>query len=461
MRSKKVDSREKLTLTEKLSNFIIQTRFEDFPEEVIETGKTCFLDWIGVALGGMKDPSIKILVDHVQETGGKKQASILGYGRKVDILNAALINGTMSHVLDYDDAHSESRSHCSAPLLPALLSISEYKKLKGADFMTAYIVGFEVSTRMGLALGRRYYEEGWHATPIVGRFGSAAGVGKLLKLNPGQLACAIGLAATQAGGLRSVFGTMGKPFHVGKAAMDGMLSALLALRGFQVPEEMLEGNSNFLEIFNGRDEVHRATQGLGREYQILKNSLKPYAACLLIHPAIDGLICLKEKYHIESDSVQQVDLEVSPLCLTVTNRANPSNGLEGKFSLPFCAALALVEGQVHERQFTQKKIYDHRIRGVVEKIKVSSRDVTGETEAEVTLQLKNGAHYHQKIFTPKGDPRNPMSFDEVVEKVRDLSRDVLPGDRLDTLIRLVRGLEGVKDISELLKSCCVKKIDPN
>ena len=448
-----------MKLTERLSHFVIRSRFEDFPEEVIETSKKCLLDWIGVSMGGMKDPSVEMVVDLMKEVGGKKQASVLGYGFKTTILNVALINGMMSHVLDYDDAHSESRSHPSAPLLPALLAISEYKKLKGKDLITAFVIGFEVSTRIGLALGKTYYERGWHATSVLGRFGSAVGVGKLLRLNQKQLTHAMGLAATQAGGLRRVFGTMGKPFHAGKASMDGMLSALLALRGFNAPEDILDGKSNFLEIFSGGYDPNRITQGLGREYQVLKDSFKPYAACLLIHPAIDSLIWMREQGDFDLDSVEQIDLEVSPLCMTVTDNPDPKNGLEGKFSIYFCAALALAEGKVQESQFTQEKMKDCRVRDFMRKMKVLGVDSLKETEARVVVKLKNKAQLDRRVLAPKGDPRNPMSFDEIADKFRDLTQDLLSDRQMDQILHIVQNLERIKDPSTLLKLCRVKKID--
>jgi 2-methylcitrate dehydratase PrpD len=448
-----------MNLTETLSKFVVQSQMEDFPEEVIETSKKCFLDWIGVAIGGMKDPSAEILVDLIKEMGGRKQATVLGYGIKTNILNAALINGIMSHVLDYDDAHSESRSHPSSPLIPALLSMAEYKKMRGKDLITAFVLGFEVGTRIGLALGKTYYELGWHATSVLGRFGSAVGVGKLLRLNPKQMACAMGLAATQAGGLRRVFGTMGKPFHAGKASMDGMLSALLASRGFSAPEDVLEGKSNFLEIFSGGYDPNRITQGLGREYQVLRDSFKPYAACLLIHPAIDGLIWMREQGAFELDSVEQIDLEVSPLCMTVTDNPDPRNGLEGKFSIYFCAALSLAEGKVQESQFTREKMKDHRIRDFMRKTKALGVDSLEETEAHVVIKLKNGAQLDRRVLTPKGDPENPMSFDEISYKFRSLAQDLLSDRQMDQIIHVVHNLEKIEDTSTLLKLCRVKKID--
>jgi 2-methylcitrate dehydratase PrpD len=446
-----------MNLTEILSNFVARSRFEDFSEGVIESAKKCLLDWIGVTIGGMNDPSVERIVGFVKEMGGRKQASVLGYGFKTTLLNAALINGTMSHVLDFDDAHSGSRSHPSAPLIPALLAISEYQQLKGKDFITAFVTGFEVSTRIGLSLGKTYYERGWHATSVLGRFGSAVGVGKLLRLNHKQVARTIGLAATQAGGLRRVFGTMGKPFHAGKASMDGLLSALLAFRGFDAPEDILDGTSGFLRLFSPEHDPGKITRGLGKDFQIEQISFKPYAACLLTHPAIDGLIGIREKHGLELDVVDRIDLDVSPLCLTVTDNKNPKNGLEGKFSLYFCSALALSEGKVPESQFIPEKLKDRRIRNLMKKISVSGDDSLKESEARIAIQLKDGTRLKSVVSAPKGDPKNPMSFDEIVEKFNDLTQSILSDRQRNKIIHLVRNLEKMENPSTFLKLCQVKK----
>jgi len=444
-----------LNRTEALSNFIFESSIENFTEEVIEASKKCLLDWIGVTLSGARDPSIRILIDLIKEMGGRKQATILGYGMKTNVLNAAFVNGTASHILDYDDAHEDTRSHPSAPLIPALLSISEYKKLNGAEYITAFVLGLEVSTRVGLALGKSYYNLGWHTTPILGRFGAAAGVGKLLKLNRKQLAIGFGLAATNAGGLRKVFGTMAKSFHAGKAAMDGMLSALLSQRGFTAPEDVLDGESNFLEVFSREYDSDQMIQGLGKSYQVLRDSFKPHAACLLIHPVIDGIIGIGEKYGIDPDSVERIDLEVAPLCLTVSDNADPKNVLEGKFSIYFCVALALLERKVKESQFTQGMIQDDRIRGLMQKIKAIRNDSLKETQANLIVKLKNGIQYSYHVDAPKGDPRNPLSYAEILEKFEDLTRPLLSKRRMNRIIDVIRNLEKLQNISELIKLCCV------
>ncbi len=444
-------------ITESLVRFVVDSRMEDLPAEVIETSKKCFLDWIGVAFGGVKDPSVRIMIDLIREIGGKRQASVLGYAMKTNVLNAALVNGTMSHVLDYDDAHSDTRSHPSAPLVPGLLSVAEWRKQSGSQLITAFVVGFEVSTRIGLILGKSYYESGWHATSILGRLGSAAGTGKLLGLNERQLATAFGLAATQAGGLRRVFGTMGKPFHAGKAAMDGVLSAFLSQRGFTAPEDILDGKPSFLNMFSHQAKSSHIVEGLGKDWQVLNVSFKPYAACLLIHPVMDGLIWIKNQYQVPPHLIEKVYLEVAPLCLSVTDNASPKDGLEGKFSLYFCAAIAILHGQGKNNLFTDEAVQDPSVKDLMGKIKATSNPSLKEIEANVKVRLRNRTEFSREVFFPKGDSRNPMTLDEIKEKFRDLVQPVLSKKRTEQIVEVIQGLESLDDVSKLLKLCHLEK----
>ena len=340
--------------TRELSDFVARSEIEGFPEDVIEMAKKCLLDWIGVTLGGAREPSARAVLDLVKEAGGEKQATLLATGMKTNILNAALVNGTMAHALDYDDAHSVVRAHVSAPLLAGLLPVAEYKGLGGRDFITALVAGFEVSTRIGSALGKKYYEAGWHATAILGRFGASAGAGKLLGLRSDQLAVALGLAATQAGGLRDVFGTMGKPFHAGKAAADGILAAMLAQRGFTAPTDILDEGSGFSRVFSPAYRSELLTENLGKTYGILNNNFKPYAACLLVHPVIDGMISLRKQHSLKTEEIEWIRIEAAPLNLEVAGNSHPKNGLEAKFSVHFAAALALLFGRAVDSLFSDR-----------------------------------------------------------------------------------------------------------
>jgi 2-methylcitrate dehydratase PrpD len=208
-------------------------------------------------------------------------------------------------------------------------------------------------------------------------------------------------------------------------------------------------------MFSREYDPDQIIQGLGKDYQILKGSFKLYAACLFIHPAIDGLIWMREKYEIDPDFVERIELEVTPPCLTVTNKTDPTNGLEGKFSIYFCAALAIEKGQVKEGQFTPKMVNDDRIRGLMKKIALTGNELLEETEANVRVKLKNGIHYSHHVAAPKGDSQNPLSFDEIAEKFKDLAHPVLSERRMNQIIDFVQDLPNLGNLSKLIRLCCV------
>jgi 2-methylcitrate dehydratase PrpD len=443
-----------VTYTEELSRFITDARIEDFPSDVIEVARKCALDWIGVTLGAVGDPAVELLKDIVLEMGGNEQASVLGYGSRVTMANAALVNGMMAHTLDYDDAHSGVRTHPSAPLVSAILAAGEYLGCSGKDLVEAFVVGCEVTLRVGYALGKTYYEKGWHATSILGRFGAAAGASRLFGLSAGQASMALGLAATQAGGLRDAFGTMTKPFHSGKAAMDGLLSALLAQKGFTAPVNILDPGSGFARLFSPDYEPDRLLRGLGNDFETLGVNFKPYAACLLVHPVIDGLIRLREQNGLDPGAIDEIHLSIAPLNLQVTDDPVPMDGLQAKFSLQMAAALALTYGRATESLFTDEMVHEPRITSLMGKVKAFADDALSETEATINVVLQDGQDYSIHIDTPKGDPRNPLTFEEIAEKARDLTATVLSDRIFDEVIDLTDHLSELDTIVTLVHLCC-------
>jgi len=234
-----------------LLDFCEKLSYEDIPEDVVAQSKRCLLDWVGVTLGGMAHPAIKILKDAAVEFGGNPHATILGTSIRTSMYQAAFVNGTASHVLDFDDTHLGALMHPSVTVIPAALSFGESRRVNGREFLSAYLAGFEVETRISMAMGASHYDAGWHATASMGRFGAAAAVARLAGLRREQAAMALGLAGTQASGLRKVFGTMSKPFHAGKAAADGLLSAILAGKGFTCSSDILTGDKGLGRIFSG------------------------------------------------------------------------------------------------------------------------------------------------------------------------------------------------------------------
>jgi len=442
-----------MQVTERLARYAIETSYKSFPKEVVHQAKRCFLDLLGVALGGAKQPLTRILMKTVKDFGGRPQATILGHGLKTNVMNAALVNGAMAHALDYDDTHSGSLGHPSAPLIPAVLAVAEWKGLSGKSALEAFILGFEVETRIGLGMGMKHYDRGWHATSTFGRFGAAVAAGKLLGLSLEEMKIALGLAGTQAAGLRLVFGTMTKPFHPGKCAFDGVLSAILAQRGFTCAPNIIEGKKGYFEVLGDGSQLEPMIKNLGKKYQVLNNTFKPYAACLLTHPTIDAVIDLRSKYNLKPEDVEGIQCDVAHFCLDSAGQIEPKTGLAGKFSTYYCAALALAEGAAGENMFTDRRVLDPKM--VALRKKVKARIVPGfkDTEARVTLTTKGGKKYSAYVDIPKGDPRNPPSDQELESKFRTLAPVVLSESRMNRLVEAIWNLEKLKDIRQLIRLC--------
>lgn len=442
-----------MKVTEKLARYVVETSFNTFPQEVIHQAKRCFLDLIGVALGGANQPLSQILLKVIKDFDGKPQATVWGHGFKTNVMNAALVNGAMAHALDFDDTHTESLGHPSAPLIPAVLTVAEWKGLSGKDALEAFIIGFEVETRIGTGMGLKHYERGWHATSTFGRFGAAVAAGKLLGLNLEQMKHALGLAGTQAAGVRLVFGTMTKPFHPGKCAFDGVLSAILAQRGFTCATNIIEGKKGYFEALGDDSKLEPMVKNLGRKYEVLKDTFKPHAACLLSHPTIDAVIELRNKYNLQPEDVSEINCEVARFCLDSAGQTEPKTGLAGKFSVYFCAALALAEGAAGEDKFTDQKVLDPQMVALRRKVKAQIIPEFKDTEARVTITTKDGQKYTAYVTAPKGDPRNPPSDQELEDKFRSLAAFVLPEAKINRLAKAIWNLDEVKDIRNLIKLC--------
>lgn len=445
-----------MNVTETLARFVLDASYESFSKETIHQGKRCFIDLIGVILGGCKQPLSEILLETIKEFGGKPQATILGYGLKTDLINAAMINGSIAHALDYDDIHRESMGHPSAPLIPAILAVGEWKRISGKVALESFILGFEVETRIGMGMGADHYERGWHSTATFGRFGAAVATGKILGLSLNKMLHAMGLAGTQASGLRLVFGTMAKSLHSGKSASDGILSALLAAKGFTCAPNIIEGKKGYAEVLGGGGggpNIELMVKDLGEQYEILNNTFKPYASCSLTHPTIDALIELRKRHKFRIEDIDQIQCEVSKSCLDVAGVEDPQTGLAAKFSTYHCAALALAKGVVSEDMFKDERIIDPVVRSTRQKVKIKVSPETKGSEARVTITTVEGNEYTTYVDRPKGDPRNPLSDIELESKFESLAGLILPEERYKSLLKMLWSLEEVKDIGHVLELC--------
>jgi 2-methylcitrate dehydratase PrpD len=380
---------------------------------------------------------------------GPAQATILGRRERLDIMHAALMNGISSHVLDFDDTHPKTIIHPAAPVLPAILALAEYRPMSGSDFITAFIVGVEVECRIGNMAYPKHYDAGWHITGTAGVFGAAAAAGKLLGLSEQQMAWALGLAATQPVGLQEMFGTMTKSFHPGRAAQNGLTSALLAARNFTSSSQSLEARYGWGNVLNTSLDFAQLTDRLGETYEISVNTYKPFPCGVVMHPTIDGCIQLRNEHRLTADAIDRVELKVHPLVLQLTSKKAPESGLESKFSIYHAASVALIEGAAGIKEFSDQAARNPTVIALRDRVTAVVDPAIKEDQVRVTVAMKDGRRLEKFVEHAVGSVEHPMSDSELEAKFSRLADGVLPQDRLRRLLDLCWNVGALKDAAEL------------
>ena len=414
------------------------------PPGIIEIAKQCVLDWLGVTLAGRDEAVARIVRAEAESAGGQPEAAIVGTSARAPALFAALVNGATSHALDYDDTNLVMMGHATAPVLPAVLAEAEVRGSTGAELLAAFIAGVEVECRLGLVLSPGHYATGWHPTGTLGTFGAAAACSALAGLDQERSRAALGIAATQAAGLKSAFGTMSKPLHAGKAAMNGLLAARLAARGFTARDAMVDGEQGFLETHAPEVHLERLEELDGR-HLIRETLFKYHAACYLTHSTIENLRGLG------ADGVESVLVSVHPAALKVCNLAEPRTGLEGKFSLRATAAMALLGVDTASVEaFSDDRMRDSALVSLRDRVQVAGDASLAEAEAiavvdaggrRLTRRFDAGvpnrdlSDQWQRLETKFGALAEPVLGAAGAERLRSAVRQL---DELDTVAELVR-----------------------
>src|SRR5215472_748155 len=373
-------------ITQVLTRFIRDTRFEDLPVPMRHEAERTLINWIGCAIGGAPHETVTRAIRALSPFFGPPQATLVGRHERADILHAALINGISSHVLDFDDTHIETAIHPAAPVLPAILALAEYAPLGGRDFLAALVVGIETELRIGIAVTPKHYRAGWHITGTAGVFGAAAAAGRLLGLSEPRMRFALGLAAAQPVGLQEMFGSMTKSFHPGRAAQNGLTAALLARADFTASERALEAERGWLKVLASACDAKPITDPATR-WQILDNSYKPFACGLVMHPVIDGCIRLRQQHGLAAEMIERIEVAVHPRVMEVTAIAEPQSGLAAKFSVYHAAAVAIAEGAAGEREFSDAMARAPSIAALRERVAVAIEPGMGKAQARVTILL--------------------------------------------------------------------------
>lgn len=437
-------------VTQKLAAFVVDAVEETIPAEAMHAAKRCLIDWLGVALGGSSHPGVDSLLQVAEAAGCRNAAPIVGRDRKTDLLNAALINGYMSHVLDYDDTNLESFVHPSSPVWPAVASLSTVVDFGGREALSAFVLGYEVENRIGRVLFRHHEQRGWHMSGMVGGFGAAAAAGKILGLDLSRMRQAFGVAATYASGLREMFGTMSKSLHPGKAAMSGLFAALLVRAGFTSSENVLEAPRGFFAVNADEADIAEVLGGIGEKYGILQNSVKPYSCGVVIHPTVDGILALRKRENIRPRDVVRIEAEVHPMVPDVTGKKEPRTGIDGKFSIYHCMAAALVDGACGPDQFSDDRVHAADILSIRKLASIKVNPGFRHAEARVTIRLKAGKSLDVHIPHASGTPENPVTDENLAGKYMSMASKVLGAEKARTLADTIWKLEEIDDFKKVI-----------
>jgi len=440
----------------RLADFVVTATL---PAAARASAARAIIDTVGVTLAGASQPAARI-VQRVIEEDGSGPCRVLGTPLGSTPANAALANGTAAHALDYDDMCFVSLAHPSAPLVSAGLAAAEAAGRSGAALLDAYVVGFEIEGRLGRTMNPRHYQRGWHCTATLGTLGAAAAAARLLGLDVVQTGHALAIAASEASGLKENFGTMVKPLHAGLAARNGVVAAQLAKAGMEASASAIDGPQGYLAAMDSeRPSLEDAAADLGKRWEILDTgiTIKLYPSCAGTHPTLDALLDLKRREGFASEEVEAIEVGVDPIVPTILIYDRPSSGLEGKFSMPFCAAAAMVRGSVGLETFAASQIADPAIAAMQSRVTMRvdpSLDASAPplTQARVTVRLRDRRVLTASANGARGYHDRPASSEELATKFLSCARETLSEDAARAALTALRDIENVADMRTVTAS---------
>ena len=439
-------------ITDVLARFVAGHASRGWSDAVEHEAHRTFYNWLGCAIGASRHEAADAALAAVQMLEPAPQASVLGRSERIDMASAALVNGITSHTFDFDDTHLKTIIHPAGPVASAVLALAEQRGASGRDVIDALVLGIDVACRVGNVMYPEHYDRGWHITGSTGMLGAAAGCSRLLGLDVAATTMALGIAASQPIGLREQFGTMTKPFHPGAAARAGLMSALLASRGFTSSKRALEAPRGFVQVVSDKRAWHEVTDELGSRFEISFNTYKPFACGIVIHPSIDACVQLRER-GIGPEQVAHIELRVHPLVLELTGKKEPRDGLSAKFSVYHGCAAGLVFGRAGEAEFSDGIVNRPDVVALRRKVEATADASIDEASADVTAVLANGERVHLFIEHAIGSLQRPLSQAQLDAKFAVLVEPVLGAVKVASIGAACQRLGALADVRELVALC--------
>jgi len=451
-------------MTEKFAEFCEDIKFDNLPLDVVKRTKLLIIDTVGIIIRARHDaestPSLVSSIEKLEMNNGSCQ--VFSDKNSYTPSAAALLNGTLAHSLDFDDTHAEASLHSSAPILSAALAAAQMKKSSGQELITACVLGYEIQIRLGLAGGSSaHYKKGFHPSATCGIFGAAAAAGYLIGLNKQQFISAFGIALSQSAGSMQFLtdGAWTKRSHVGQAAQNGLNCAIMAGEGFKGPSEAFEGQWGYLHAYASGGNIEKAMHGLGEAYETLNLGVKPYPSCRYSHAAIDGLVELKNELGFSSKNLDDIDIGLSETALNIIgyplqDKQNPKSIVDGQFSMPFCAAVAIEDGGL---TWDDYKIHleNKETISLCNRIKVSpdkdAEDCCPEFMSAKVKVVVDGVKYEKFVKIPKGEPDNFMKDSEFISKFKGLTEPYLSSKRINQLTDLMLRMDSVNTVNSIFE----------
>ncbi|MBN2282583.1 MAG: MmgE/PrpD family protein [Deltaproteobacteria bacterium] len=445
-----------MSATKILADHVSSIRYETLSEEVVQKTKATILDTLGCAIAGftLASDEISPLLHLIMESGGRPEATIIGSGNRTSCLNAALVNSSMTHTIDYDDTHVPSLAHFGCCTVPAAIALGEKIDAGGAEIIAAVVAGFEAASKVARSVMPSHYSY-WHSTATNGVIAAAATVANLLKFNSEKTEMTLGMAADQAAGSRYCldYGDFTKSLHPGMAAFNGMLAGLLIQRGSIGPKDFFDYDKGYCNVYSDEPHINMMTENLGSPYEIMINDIKGFPTILCSHTPVQATLKLVEENHLQASDIEKIVVKMVTLPKGQGCNYNPDTPMAARLSIPYCVALAIIDRAVQLEYFEMEKIHDPRIRELMGKITIypdpELDTFKPDMPAVVEITDKKGRHFELKSLYPKGSVKNPMTDEEIKEKFILLASNTVSKTKANKIVSTIDTLETTRSIRSL------------